>query len=278
MMSNQASASGASSTAGSQGSPQSSGAPGVGPAPVPPDFNSRPQQPTNADRTRGHSPARDSREQAADIEPMVRLADGTEVPEADLREALSFRAEHNARKATLPASVDGYELKLPPDFKAPEGMRFEFDKNDPLLKTSRELALKRGLDQGTYSDFLGLYAASKITEQQMLGRARDAELAKLGSAAPQRVEAVQNWLKGRIGAKADVLVNQLAKFPHSRLVESFEGLMSQFSRQGGADFSQSGRQQQEEPGKIPGYENMNFQQRRVAQMRQSLNIRGGNSE
>jgi hypothetical protein len=54
-------------------------------------------------------------------------------------------------------------------------------------------------------------------------------------------------------------------------VKTFEGLMQQFSSQGGADFSQSGRSQQEaQPGKIAGFENMSFTQRRAAQTAEML--------
>jgi hypothetical protein len=177
----------------------------------------------------------------------------------------AFHAEQQVRKNSLPAAPDKYEIKLPPDFQAPQGVTFEFDKNDALLAKSRELAHKRGMDQETYSDFLGLYAASKISEQQQLATARGAEMAKLGSAAQGRIDAVDTWLHARVGTKADIIVNQLRNFPVATMIEAFEEVIRQFSHQGGAEFSQSGRQQQDNSGKIPGYETMSFVQRRAAQ-------------
>lgn len=181
----------------------------------------------------------------------------------------AFKAEQDIRKNSLPAAPDKYEVKLPQGFQPPAGIEFQFDMNDPAIAEARKVAHARGVDQETFSDMLGVYAATKIAEQTRLAGARDAEMSKLGSAAQNRIEAVSTWLKGRVGTKADVLVNQLAKFPHAGLVESLEEIIRQFSHQGGAQFDQRGRQQQEETGKIPGYENMSFKERRVAQMQQA---------
>ena len=222
---------------------------------------------SQADRTRGHSPARDAREeQAPPQERMIRVGE-TEFTERAVKDAVAYRAEQELRKQTLPQSPSGYEIKLPADFKTPEGVRFEFDKNDPGLARFQQLAHARGMDQQTFSDALGVYAANKIAEQQRLAPARAAELSKLGSAAEARIGAVETWLKARIGAKANLIAAQLRNFPVASMVEGFEEIMGQFSRQGGADFDQRGRSEQERPsGKIPGYENMSFTQKRVAQM------------
>jgi hypothetical protein len=191
--------------------------------------------------------------------------DGVSWSHDQVREAIAGRVEQDARKASLPQSANDYQIKLPPDFKAPEGVRFEFDPNDALLKSSRELAHKRGLDQEVYSDFLGLYAANKISEQQQLGTARAAELSKLGTAAQGRIDAIDTWLKARVGAKGALMAAQLRSYPVATMIEMFEGIMRSFSGQGGADYTQSGRQQEDNTGRIPGYENMNFNQRRAAQ-------------
>ena len=211
------------------------------------------------------SPARDAREQALEpSERKIKLGDA-EYAETDVRAALAHKIEAEARKAALPQSPDKYEIKLPPDFKPPEGVKFEFDMNSPELKRFREIAHQRGMDQESFSDALGVYAANKVGELQRLSVARNAELAKLGSAAPARLDAIETWLKARVGTKANVIVAQLKNYPVASMVETFEGLMRQFSGQGAADFSQSGRQQQEDTGRISGYENMSFAQRRAAQ-------------
>lgn len=67
------------------------------------------------------------------------------------------------------------------------------------------------------------------------------------------------------------MIAQMKAYPVAAMVETFEGLMQQFSNQGGADFTQQGRSEQEQPaGKIPGYDNMSFTQRRVAQTAEML--------
>jgi hypothetical protein len=214
-------------------------------------------------------------QQAAPQERMVRVRDSDHSEQA-VADALAHKAEQDVRKQSLPQSPDKYEVKLPPNFKAPEGVKFEFDMNDPGLARFRELAHARGMDQQTFSDALGIYAANKISEQERLAPARAAELSKLGSAAENRIGAVETWLKARVGNKADGLVAQMRQFPVAAMVETFEGIMDQFSRQGGVDFDQRGRVQEERPtGKIPGYENMTFAQKRVAQMGQQFGAKRG---
>ena len=189
----------------------------------------------------------------------------TEYTESQVRDALAHKAEQDVCRQSLPQSPDGYEVKLPAGFEAPVGVKFEFDMNDPGLARFRELAHARGMDQQTFSDALGLYAANKIGEQQKLGTARAAEMGKLGSAAEARIGAVETWLKSRIGAKAGLFVAQMRNYPVAAMVEGFEDIIRQSSNQGGADFNQSGRQQQEQKPNIPAFDGSNFAQVRAAQ-------------
>ena len=221
----------------------------------------------NARRTRGDSPARDAREQQSPGEPTertIKLANG-EYSEKVLNDAVAFKAEQDVRTATLPKDAAGYEVKLPAEFKAPAGVEFKFDMNDPLLAEARNVAAARKLDQDTFSTMLGVYAANKIKEFQNVSAARNAELAKLGAAGPDRIDGVAAWLQAKVGAKANTLIGMLKKYPVAANVEALEGLMSVFSNQGAATFDQRGREAQNEPGKIPGYETMSFEQRRFAQ-------------
>jgi hypothetical protein len=244
----------------------------------PPEQSGQPgadRQMADNPRTRGHSPARDAREQQQDtvIESKVKFGDGTEYSESQVRDALAHQAEQEVRKRSLPPSPDKYEIKNTPNFKPPEGFKFEWDMNDPGIKAAREIAHARGLDQETFSSLLDVYAANKIGESQKLGTARAAELGKLGSAANQRIDAIETWLKSRIGAKAGLFVGQLRNFPVAAMVEGFEEIIRGASNQGGADFSQSGRQQQEPAPKVPAFDGTNFGQVRAAQ--DNLNARQG---
>jgi hypothetical protein len=127
------------------------------------------------------------------------------------------------------------------------------------------------MDQETFSDALGVYAANKIAEQQRLAPARAAELSKLGSAAETRISAVETWLKARAGAKSDGLVAQMKQFPVAAMVETFEGLMRDFSNQGGAQFDQRGRTvEAAKPSNIPEFTGNNYVAVRTAQTREML--------
>jgi hypothetical protein len=181
------------------GAPPALGNPVTRPATPPPDFFNPQPNPRN----RGISPARDWREQhqqrsAAPDAPQEQLAldvgqqpagqqqppaapatyniDGAEFSADDLRAALKHRSEDQIRRSGLPASPEAYELKLPADFQAPQGVSFQFDQSSTELQNFRQLAHARGIDQQTFSEALGVYAAAKIGEQQHLAVARDAEM------------------------------------------------------------------------------------------------------
>jgi hypothetical protein len=175
------------------------------------------------------------------------------------------------RKNTLPKSEAEYAVKLPGNFQLPQGVTFEFDQNSPELAQARKIALARGMDQETFSDMLGVYAANRISEQQKNAQVREANLAQLGAAGPQRVDAVATWLTAKAGDDGKAVAAFIRQYPSAPIVKAMENLIKQFSSQGGADFSQSHRAEEETGGKIPGYENMNFVQRRVHQMALQMN-------
>lgn len=233
------------------------------------------QQGPRAPDSRGHSPARDAREQqqVAGADRKVTIA-GVEYDEKNVADALAERAQREVVKAGLPASPDQYEIKLPDGFKPPEGMTFVIDQNDLALAEARKAAHELGLDQAGFSRMLGIYAATKVKEHGIVNAAREAELTKLGSAAPARIEAIETWLAAKVGDKARTLISTLKAYPVASTVEALEGVIRAFSSQGGASVTQSGREGQEDAGKIPGYEKMNFTQKRAAQMAQAFGQSG----
>jgi hypothetical protein len=176
-------------------------------------------------------------------------------------------AEQDVRKNTLPKTADGYEVRLPANFTPPEGMTFEFDKNDPGLKRAREIALARGIDQETFQDMLGVYAGNKIGELQQTNELVKQNRDKLGSAADARLTAIDTWFTAKVGEKAKPMMAALKQYPVVETVEAYEAIIRQFSNQGGADFDQRHRTEKDQ-NEIPGYENMTFEQRRLHQMQQ----------
>lgn len=174
-------------------------------------------------------------------------------------------AAENVRKGTLPQKADDYKIDLPADFKAPVGVEFKFEANDPILAQARELAHAQGMTQDGFSKFLGLYAAAKVGEQAQINSAREAEIGKLGPTASARVDSVVQWLTG-MDATADksdarALAGMLVTAKH---VEAFERIITRTATQGSASFSQSHRVPADSK-EIPGFDNMSFEQKRQAQ-------------
>jgi hypothetical protein len=241
-------------------------------------------RPAENPNTRGVSPARDAREAAAARQPgqqegqqedqqqqtpgsdEVQIGDVKISPDK-FKAIMQRQGEIDARDLTLPKDANGYTLDLPADFKPPEGVKFEFNKDDPTLARARQLALNRKLDQATFSDFLSVYAAERISEATKINTARNAEITKLGTMAPQRIDAVKTFVHGLLGSELGGAIEQM--LCTSKQVEAFEGIINRFSRQGGTQFSQGHREQEPPKGTIPGYANMSFEQKRAAQMSQN---------
>jgi hypothetical protein len=163
-----------------------------------------------------------------------------EFTEQELRDFLTAKGEAELRKATLPATPEAYETKLPTDFKAPPGVDIKFDETDPLLIDGRKWAHSQGLDQSQWEQMLGLYAGAKAKEASLLATAAAAEVAKLGVNGTQRVTALETWMRGMVGdqlagAMRGMLVTE-------KIVRGWETIQQKFSSQGAASFSQAHRE------------------------------------
>ena len=64
-------------------------------------------------------------------------------------------AAEDSRKLTLPQTADAYKVELPADFKPPEGVKFAFQADDPLLSQARSVAHELGIPQEGFSKLLG---------------------------------------------------------------------------------------------------------------------------
>jgi hypothetical protein len=171
----------------------------------------------------------------------------------------------------LPKAETDYQIRNSDGFQLPDGVKFEFDKNDPTLAAARKFALDRGLDQETFSSLLDLHVASKVNELMAQARAHDTNLKMLGAAGPSRIDAVATWLKATAGADGTLFANFLKAYPSAPMVKAMENVIRRFSNQGGVNYDQRGRATQEDhAGRIPGYDQMSFTQRRAAQMKQML--------
>jgi hypothetical protein len=78
------------------------------------------------------------------------------------------QAQDDLRKATLPATPDAYELKLPEGTKLPGDIAVQFDANDPGMVAARNWAHARGIDQQGFSEVLSICAAHVAQQEATL--------------------------------------------------------------------------------------------------------------
>jgi hypothetical protein len=233
------------------------------PAPAPGD-----QAAADATGDTQNERAREQQQQARQSPPAeqkIRVGDD-EYTSQELSDAIAERAEAQSRRATLPANAADYRAELSPNFVPPEGIKFEINKSDLRLKAAAEFAHKYGLGQEAYSELIGIGVSGEIGAAQRNGQLRDVNMRQLGPAAPQRVEAVATWLTARAGVEGKAMGNFLRQNPAAPMVKAMEALMRQFSNQGDTAYSPQHREVEDTSGKIPGYENMSFVERRVHQM------------
>jgi len=233
-------------------------------------------------RARGHSPAVEQREAAAarargepPREPTAtdsaapaaasteKLKVGKyEVSEAELASMMDRQSQDDLKRATLPPAPEAYEAKLPADLKLPAGQTYTFDQNDPSLIAARNLAHSKGWSQQDFSEALGIFASHIAGKEAILAERAQAEVAKAGVNAPQRMDAVGRWITAEVGeADAKPIRATIVTDAHLRF---YEKMMNKVSSQGAAGFSQQHRVAPDDRS-IPGYENMTFEQRRFAQ-------------
>jgi hypothetical protein len=211
---------------------------------------------------------------APDTTTTVKLADREYNPRRAGR-ARGPRRAGGTRKLTKPADPSAYKTDFPPDFRLPPGIDFKIDAKDPLLAQYRTLAHELDFDQVTFSRGLGVVAMVRAQDAISLKTAFDTEVAKLGAAAPQRIDACAQFLTACGGSKAKTLANMFKMAPVADTIEAIEHLMTRVSSQGVTPYSAAHRADAPDAGKIPGYAKTSFEQRREAQDRQLAAARRG---
>ncbi|MDB6085546.1 MAG: hypothetical protein JWN43_3427 [Gammaproteobacteria bacterium] len=167
-------------------------------------------------------------------------------------------AADDVRKGSLPQTPDAYKTELPADFKPPAGVEFKLDATNPALGQLKTVAHKHGLTQDAVNELIGVYAGAEVGSQARIDAARSAEVTKLGATGPARVDAVTRFMDASgLGVLKSSLIT-------AAQVEAWESHITKLSSQGSAAFSQSHRVPPDD-AKIPGYENMSFEQKRFAQ-------------
>jgi hypothetical protein len=178
-------------------------------------------------------------------DPLAKVKVGDlEVSQAELQEYMQSKAAADLRRASLPQTPADYKPDLPPDFQMPAGItEFKFDTTDPLFTSAQAWAHARQIDQGTFSEMVGLYASAKATEAAQLNAAHADQVAKMGANGPMRVTALETWFRGVVGDDkiAGAMKNMLVT---ADIVKGMERIQARMTTQGTANFSQAHR----EPG------------------------------
>jgi hypothetical protein len=232
-------------------------------------------------RAEGHSPKRDQMEAAAaraagepDPAAPAPAADAPptnsqkfkvgkfEVSEDEIAGMMDRQAKDDLRAATVPPTPNDYKLELAPNTKLPGNVEYKFDTSDPGLAAAKAWAHSRGLDQSAFSEMLTIYASSEAQRNAVLAEISRAEIAKAGPNAPQRVDAIGQWIRGEVGdADAKPILATMVTDAHLRF---FEKMQQRITSQGAASFSQQHRVAPDTDG-IPGFDKMSFIEQRHAQ-------------
>jgi hypothetical protein len=107
----------------------------------------------------------------------------------------------------------------------------------------------------------------KATQQMQVA---EANMRRLGSQAPERLEQIGRFLEAHAGAEGKVAAAALKKLSIAPMVEAFEHLARKIIQGNGARASQHGRNNEHrDSSSIPGFQTMNFREQRSAQMQRA---------
>ena len=187
-------------------------------------------------------------QQAGDSGKKFQVGDGVELTGAEIRELLANKAAADSKALSRPQTPDAYRAELPADFQTPEGLpKFEFNQDDPLLHQAKVFAHEHGIPQEAFSKLLGLYAGSQMVSQQQVTAGRNAEIAKLGTTGPARIDALTTYFKAQLGgAEGGQFMSRIFTASDVQIAEKLMAKMQGASS--GSNFKQGGR----EPPPVPG--------------------------
>jgi hypothetical protein len=206
----------------------------------------------------------DDRTSSPPTDNKIKIGD-REYLEADLHDAVAELAAKQSRELSRPQRAEDFKFGLSPNFTPPAGLDFKLDEKDPAVAMYREFAVKNGFTQDQFTEGLDLVASLRVGEAHQMNVLKKAEVAKLGAAGTQRVDAVARWMTGTMGPAAGPMARILAMCPVADTVVAFESLIQKIQTQGSGSYSPTGRRVEDGDGKIAGYDSMTFAQKRAAQ-------------
>lgn len=171
-----------------------------------------------------------------------------------------LKAAAEARRAAIPATADLYQPALPEGVKLPDG--YAINPNDPRLPGLRELAHKEGWSQQQFSQVIALDMQRAQKEDADRNALITAERDKLGTNAPARIDAVQNWVAGT--AESPEVAKQVnSMMVTASIVRHFERLQKALTSQGVDQLRTGHREGQPDPN--ADFHKQSFPEQRMAQ-------------
>jgi hypothetical protein len=162
---------------------------------------------------------------------------------------LTAHAAETVRRNSLPQNPDAYQVGTSPAFKPPAGVEFKIDEADPLWPQAKAWAHKNGLSQEAFHEAIDLVAGRDVGTSARIIAARNAEIAKLGTTGPARIDAIERFYKGLYGNEADAKA-EMSRVLTAADVTRHEKKIAKWATQGAAGFSQSHRVPGETAGKV----------------------------
>lgn len=149
----------------------------------------------------------------------------------DFDALVASKAERDSALASVPEKPDGYAVKLPVDFKLPDGTQLPegqsaIDTDDPRVIALRDLAHSEKWTQPQFEKVLAFGVNMDIGSEKQLQAELNKEVEKLGSRGVERVKAVTSWLSAKLGAENAQTLHHMMYT--AKQIESFERLMGLF--------------------------------------------------
>ena len=162
-------------------------------------------------------------------------------------------AAEDVRRATLPDSPDKYEVKLPADFKMPEGLSYQIDDKSPLIPQLRQLVFDvdhgKVSGQEAMSRGLALLAGNAAQERARVDAFFSDAMTKLGASGPVRLDAADRFFKAYLGeTDGKMLMNAMGNAVALPLLEK---MISKITGEGKGSFTATGREPPQAPGRVP---------------------------
>lgn len=144
-----------------------------------------------------------------------------------LARADELEAAETARKEGVPAKPEDYKLDVSGDpILGLDGQPAAIDPANPLATGVLAVAHKHGLPQAVISDLARTFVETEVKAEKGVKEALDAEVAKLGEKARDRVTAVQGFIKQHCGSNADAAIAGLGS---AGAVQAWEAVMSKIT-------------------------------------------------